>query len=146
MWGNPRPCTEWILIRLVSPNDKFTICTQFVNDNKTVLCHLCMNSAALEMKPPTDTDHVHWDFGRTKEQTQSTHDNSEELFIWWYQQKCVTPLQLLTTLLFSCPKPTFHSSSWQLVRCVRRPTRTWITFRRLAATCEFVESHLLTAE
>ena len=35
-----------------------------MNDNKTVLRHLCMNSASLEMKPPTDTDNVHWDFGR----------------------------------------------------------------------------------
>ena len=35
-----------------------------MNDNKAVLRHLCMNSASLEMKPPTDTDNVHWDFGR----------------------------------------------------------------------------------
>ena len=80
MWGNPRPSTIWILICLVGLNDKSTICTQFVNDDKTILRHLCMDPAALAMKPPTDseTDHVHWDFGRPEEQTHSTHENTED--------------------------------------------------------------------
>jgi len=38
-----------------------------------------MNPAALEMKPPTDTCALR--FGRPKEQTQSTYENSQELFI-----------------------------------------------------------------
>jgi len=41
----------------------------------------CVWTQQLEIKPPTDADHVHWDFGRPKEQTHSTHENSEELFI-----------------------------------------------------------------
>ena len=59
-------------------------------------------------------------------------------------ETCNIFLQFLTPLLLSFPKPVFHSSSWQLVRCIRRPTRTWITFWRFAATCEFVESNLVT--
>jgi len=35
---------------------------------------------------------------------------------------------------------------WQLVRCIIRPTRTRLTFWRLAATCVFVESSLVTVK
>jgi len=40
-----------------------------------------MNPAALEMKPPANGDHVHWDFGRPNEQTHATRANFQELFI-----------------------------------------------------------------
>ena len=53
---------------------------------------------------------------------------------------------ILDTVTLSFSKQTFPSSSWQLGHCIRRPIRTWITFWRLAAMCEFVESHLVTVE
>jgi len=31
-----------------------------------------------EIKPPTNADHVHWDFGRPNEQTRATHENSQD--------------------------------------------------------------------
>ena len=42
---------------------------------------MCMNPAALEIKPPANADHVHWDFGRPNKQTHSAYENSRELFI-----------------------------------------------------------------
>ena len=65
----------------MGPTDKSTICPLYLNDDKTVLCRMCMNAAAIEMKPPANADHVRWDFGRPNEQTHATHANSQELFI-----------------------------------------------------------------
>ena len=42
---------------------------------------MCMNPAAVEIKPPANADHVRWDIGRPNEETHATHENSQELFI-----------------------------------------------------------------
>ena len=113
------------------------------NDDKTVLCHLCMNPTALEIKPPANADHMHWDFGRPSD----TWKLSGIIYSTLTVEMCkLNTFTISDTFTPQFSKPVFHSSSWQLVHCIRRPTRTWITFRRFAAVCESVESNLVTVK
>jgi len=66
------PSIAWILICVLDPNDKSTFCPQYPNDDKTVLYYLCMVPGALEIMPPANAYHVHWDFRRHNEQTRAT--------------------------------------------------------------------------
>ena len=90
-----------------------------------VLCHTCMNPAALEMKPPTDIDHVHSDFGRPNEETHATHENFQELFFSMLTVETCNTFTISDTITLQFSEPAFHNSRWQLVRCIRRQTRTW---------------------
>ena len=118
MWGSPLPFTVWILICLVGPNDK-----QQQNSSLSLVHELRSSYDEAPLMPIMCAE-ILGDPTSRRVQHMKTLRN----YLFYANNRNVTLLQFLTPLHFSFPKPTFHSSSWQLVHCIRRPTRTWIIF------------------
>ena len=93
---------------------------RFVSSKQTTtkqfFCHLCMNPTALEIKPPANADHMHWDFGRPSD----TWKLSGIIYSTLTVETCkLNTFTISDTFTPQFSKPVFHSSSWQLVHCIR---------------------------